>query len=184
MHKVVISVLGLDRPGLLAAVSEALLAHDCNIENVSQTLLQSIFGAILLVSKPAALADKALEDALRTAVAPLALDVSVKRFDVVPAAGAAQDTQPFVITTIGPDSKGLVAGISRVLADRGCNITNLQAVFKGGDDPLNNMMIYEVDVPNAVQLPELLRELETKAEALGLETNIQHRQIFEAINRI
>jgi glycine cleavage system transcriptional repressor len=184
MQKVVISVLGLDRPGILAAVSEALLSQDCNIENVSQTLLQSIFGAILLVTKPAALADKALEEALRSAVAPLSLEVSVKRFDFAAAAHTPSDTQPFVITTIGPDSKGLVAGISRMLADRGCNITNLQALFKGGDNPLNNMMIYEVDVPEAVQLPELVQELETKAEALGLEANIQHRQIFEAINRI
>jgi len=151
MQKVVISVLGLDRPGILATVSEALLAQDCNIENVSQTLLQSIFGAIILVSKPAALPDEALEEALGAALAPLSLAVSVKRFDLAPAAAAARDTQPFVITTIGPDSKGLVAGITRVLADRGCNVTNLQALFKGGDDPLNNMMIYEVDVPDTVQ---------------------------------
>ena len=37
-----------------------------------------------------------------------------------------------------------------VLARHGVNITPLQAVFKGGDTPGDNIMIYEVDVPTVV----------------------------------
>jgi glycine cleavage system transcriptional repressor len=89
-----------------------------------------------------------------------------------------------VITTKGPDRKGLVAGISEVIARHGVNITNLQAVFKGGADPGDNIMIYEVDVPDAVELQSLSGDLRARAESLGLDISIQHRNIFEAIHRI
>ena len=47
MNKVVISVLGQDRPGIIARVSKALFLMNCNIENVSQTIIQAEFsGAI------------------------------------------------------------------------------------------------------------------------------------------
>ena len=184
MQKTIISVIGIDRPGILAAVSKSLRDEDCNIENISQTLLQSIFGAIIIVSKPDSLTVTSLETTLKTATAHLSLDVSVKTVEQRGMSMPCKATEPLVITTTGPDNKGLVAGITRVLAEHGSNITNLQAVFKGGENPLNNMMIYEVDVPKSLPLSTLYSDLETTATALNLEINIQHRRVFEAINRI
>jgi glycine cleavage system transcriptional repressor len=45
-------------------------------------------------------------------------------------------------------------------------------------------MIYEVDVPAAVDPQALARDLHTRADALRLEINIQHRNIFETLHRI
>ena len=92
--------------------------------------------------------------------------------------------EPFVVTTKGPDRKGLVAGISATIAHYGVNITNLQAIFKGGDDPGNNIMIYEVDIPTDIDREAFYQELREKAESLDLHISIQHRNIFETINRI
>jgi glycine cleavage system transcriptional repressor len=77
-----------------------------------------------------------------------------------------------------------VAAITEIIARYGVNVTNLQAVFKGGDDPENNIMIYEVDVPNDIDQNALYKDLRAKAEVLSLTISIQHRKIFEAINRI
>jgi glycine cleavage system transcriptional repressor len=96
----------------------------------------------------------------------------------------ADNGEPFVITTKGPDRKGLVAGIAEVIAQHGVNITNLQAVFKGGNDPGGNIMIYEVELPPSFERQALTNDLRAKAEALNLEISIQHRNIFEAIHRI
>ncbi len=52
MKKIVISVLGQDRPGILAAVSRILFEQDCNIENVHQTILQSEFSGIFIAAIP------------------------------------------------------------------------------------------------------------------------------------
>ena len=52
MKKVVISVLGQDQPGIIAAVSGILFAEGCNIENVDQTILQSEFSGIFIAGIP------------------------------------------------------------------------------------------------------------------------------------
>jgi len=52
MNKVILSILGHDRPGIIAAVSKILFEQNCNIENVSQTILQFEFAGIFIVSMP------------------------------------------------------------------------------------------------------------------------------------
>lgn len=185
MKKAVISVLGADRPGIIAAVTKILFAHDCNIENVSQTILQSEFSGIFIFAMPDTLTIDALGGYLREELNPLDLHVYVKRLDPPSEPYfTAESSQPFVITTKGPDRKGLVAAVTEIIARYGANVTNLQAVFKGGNDPDNNIMIYEVDVPNDIDQQALYGDLRAKAKELILNISIQHRNIFEAINRI
>jgi glycine cleavage system transcriptional repressor len=57
MKKMIISVLGKDRPGIIAAVTRILFEQDCNIENVSQTILQNEFSGIFIVGVPKALSE-------------------------------------------------------------------------------------------------------------------------------
>ncbi|HDI59715.1 MAG TPA: ACT domain-containing protein [Desulfobacteraceae bacterium] len=185
MNKVIISVLGQDRPGIIAAVSDLIFRQDGNIENVSQTILQSEFSAIFIVSLPRSLSLEQLRAALQAGLEPLGQHIHVKPvLPGTPAYVPAPDREPFVITTRGPDRKGLVARITAVIARYGINVTNLQAVFKGGDAPGDNVMIYEVDIPADVDQKRLRRDLRAEADALDLELSIQHRHIFEALNRI
>ena len=183
MNKAVISVLGPDRPGIIAAVTRMLFEKNCNIENVSQTILQSEFSGIFIVVLPAeqSLADLHgyLEDGLR----PLNHHVFVKPLEVAGPVFTIARSEPF-FTTKGPDRKGLVAAITEIIARYGVNVTNLQAVFKGGDDPDSNIMIYEVDIPADIDQQGLYTDLRAKATELSLQISIQHRNIFEAINRI
>lgn len=184
LNKVFISVSGRDRPGILAALSRTLLDHGCNIENVSQTILQSVFGALLLVSVPEHLDEDALTKRLLDALAAMDLDIFVKRYDGAATPGEKQSGHPFVITTVGPDKPGLVEAITGVLAGHDINVTNLKALFKGGKDPSNNVMIFEVDIPDSADLPEVRRKLKSAAGKLDLDINIQHQKIFETMNRI
>lgn len=46
---VVITVMGQDRVGIVAAVSQTLAQYNANIIDISQTILQDIFAMILLV---------------------------------------------------------------------------------------------------------------------------------------
>jgi len=184
MNKAILSILGRDRPGIVAAVSRALTDLNCNIENVSQTMIQREFAGIFIVSMPEEMTSLDLQREMDSRLSLLGLHIYTK-----PCAGGddeclAGDCEPFIVTTKGPDRKGLVADISEVIARNGVNITNLQAVFKGGDAPGDNIMIYEVDIPASVDQQALANELRVKAERLHLDISIQHRNIFEAINRI
>jgi glycine cleavage system transcriptional repressor len=183
MSKIVISVLGKDRPGIIAAVTRILFEQNCNIENVSQTILQNEFSGIFIVAVPDGLTAASLHQELEAGLAPMGLHVYEKPLSET------DDTdgvacEPFVITTKGPDQKGLVAAITATMADHQVNVTNLQAVFKGGDDPNANIMIYEVDIPEHTDQQALRQALREKARSLSLDISIQHKRIFEAINRI
>ncbi|PIF02919.1 MAG: amino acid-binding protein [Desulfococcus sp.] len=182
--KYVVSVLGEDQPGIIAAVTRAIRDNNANIENVSQTLLQTEFAGIFIISAPEAVSLKELSGALQKSVADLHLTVTVKPLKTGDAAAGGGKTSPFVVTTRGPDGKGLVAGIAGVMAAHRVNITNLQAVFEGGDNPDRNVMIYEVDLPERIDKKSLDRDLMDKAAELALDICIQHRDIFQAINRI
>lgn len=48
-NRAIITVLGSDRPGIVAAVTRVLAEHDANILDISQTILQGIFTMTMLV---------------------------------------------------------------------------------------------------------------------------------------
>jgi glycine cleavage system transcriptional repressor len=183
MQKVIISVIGQDRPGIIAGVTRVLFELDFNIENISQTILQSQFSGIFIASTSKDHTIAFLETRLKKEIAAMKLDIYTKILD------RSQDYQgpisePFIITTKGPDRKGLVANITAVMAHYGINVTHLQAIFKGGDDPTDNIMIYEVEIPVQINHEELQHKLQQKAVELGLDLSMIHKNIFEAINRI
>ena len=135
MSRVILSVLGQDRPGILAAVSGALYEKDGNIENVSQTTLQTQFAGIFIASIPEAVSIEEMTETLESALIPLGMNVHVDPLDNSSDATTETESEPFVITTKGPDRKGLVAQITAIIARYNVNITNLQAIFKGGGQP-------------------------------------------------
>jgi glycine cleavage system transcriptional repressor len=184
MTKVVVSVLGRDRPGIVAAVSKVLLDNGCNIEDVTQTVLQTEFTSIFIASIPEALAPEELLFRLQEGGKPLSLHVVVKRLEGPKEPVATPQSEPFVVTTVGPDRLGLVAGITEVIARFRGNITNLRAAFRGGEDPGSNTMIYEVDIPIDVDHRAFRKALRQRAAELGLDLSLQHRDIFEAIHRV
>jgi len=184
MQKMIISVLGKDRPGIIAAVTKILFQKDFNIEDVSQTILQAEFSGIFIATGPDQVSPEDLRSALETATRSMNLHYHVKVLDPQPGSWTACPCEPFIITTRGPDRKGLVAQVTELLAAHNVNVTQLQAVFRGGDEPGRNVMIYEVDVPADRDLGKLRQALRLKGEELGLVVSIQHKNIFEAINRI
>ena len=185
MKKVIITILGQDKPGILAKISDFLYKLNCNIENVSQTILQSEFAGIFVVSIPKDLTLEELTKYFKKNIKDQSLNIHVKHLDKEVSKELEVNTYiPFIISTIGPDQKGLVAGITGIIAKYEVNITNLKAVFTGEKDPNKNFMIYEIDIPEKVNHKLFTQSLRNKAKELGLEINIQHRNIFNAVNKI
>lgn len=81
--KAVVSVIGKDRTGIIAAVSGRLAALDVNIEDISQTIMQEHFVMIMLVdaSKANVAFDK-IEAELKEAVGELGVTVHVQHEDL------------------------------------------------------------------------------------------------------
>ncbi|TWI70783.1 glycine cleavage system transcriptional repressor [Desulfobotulus alkaliphilus] len=183
MKKVIVTVLANDRPGILASVSGAIFQEGGNLDQVSQTLLETQFAGLFIATLTKDISIEDLQAKLRQTLAPQGMDVLVKPIDE-PDTASPVPSEPFVITCFGPDRKGLVAEITAILARHKVNVTNLRAMFEGGDDPSRNLMIYEVDVPVSADTSALSGDLRTRAAELSLVINIQHRNIFESITRM
>lgn len=183
MKKMILSVIGYDQPGIVAYVAQTLADLNCNIENVSQTTLQGTFAGIFTAACPDDVTGEAMQTVFDSSINNRKLKIHID-----PIMGGAntdkKPTQHFVITTKGPDGKGLVAGITKVLADYKANISNLQAYFRGGALASDNGMIYQVEVPMDTDLNALRQALRDKARELELEISIQHNDIFMAVNRV
>jgi glycine cleavage system transcriptional repressor len=183
MSKTVVFVLGPDRPGIIAAVSQVLFEQGCNLEDVNQTCLQAQFVGIFLASLSAEVREGEVLLALRERLDPLGLSVHLR--PVAPAGERpAPASEPYVITTIGPDRPGLVAGITGLLAHYGANITNLKAVSRADRERQEYVMFYEVDIPADTDRQAFRAALRARAQELGLDVNFQHREIFEQVHRI
>lgn len=86
-----------------------------------------------------------------------------------------------VITATGVDNTGLVAGISRVLAENKVNIEDLSQTTMNG---LFAMMLL-VDTSKSPLAFEKLREkIVSEGKKIGLEVTMQHKKIFEYMHRI
>ena len=62
MNKLIITVLGKDRPGIIALATNLLYELDCNLENVNQMIMQNQFAGFFIVEAPQDLEAAVLEN--------------------------------------------------------------------------------------------------------------------------
>jgi glycine cleavage system transcriptional repressor len=183
MNKKVVFVFGPDRPGIIAIISQVLYQQGCNLEDISQTILQQEFMGIFITSMDDTCDENIVLSSLRAELEPLGLIVHLKQQQNT---GGLQTSkaESFIITTVGPDRPGLIAGITAVLAQHHVNVTNLKAVSRIHLTPPHYVTIYEADIPQETDYHNLRNSLYESAGQLGLDINIQHREIFEQIHRV
>ncbi len=184
MKNFTISFLGRDCPGVVAAVSRTIGESGCNIMQLSQTILSGEFAAIYIVQAPDTLDPEALRRSLAVTLEAENMDMSVLVRPATESAwGKGEVCQPFVVTADGPDHPGEIAAMSRVFARHNVNIESLKAVLgEGGGN--HALFVFEVMVPDRVDLGRLRRELIKEGSLHNLRVGVQHRDIFEAMHRI
>lgn len=159
MPELAVAVLGPDRPGVIAALSEVLLAGAGNLEDASMTILRGQFAMTLVVDVPQD-ADETTAR-LRPVAERLGLLVSVRdavASDELPA-GA-----PYVVRVHGADRPGIVHRVSSAIAAAGGNVTDLSTRLAGG----MYVLVAEIDLPVdpaslAAELARLSAELDVEA---------------------
>ena len=81
--KCVISVLGKDRSGIVAAIATALADCGANIDDISQTILDDIFSMTMLVTLDTEVADfNTVQERLEAVGEDLGVQVITQREDV------------------------------------------------------------------------------------------------------
>ncbi|MDE2578910.1 MAG: ACT domain-containing protein [Hyphomicrobiales bacterium] len=118
--RLILTVIGPDRPGLVNAVSDVIAAHGGNWLDTRMASLAGQFAGILLIAAPQAQVD-ALIAGLK-ALEPRGLKIGVERgADATVAPGRTMS-----LDLVCLDRPGIVRDISRVLADRRVSIAELE----------------------------------------------------------
>jgi glycine cleavage system transcriptional repressor len=164
-----VTAIGADRPGIVAALAEALFELGGNLEDVSSTILRGHFAMMLVVETPAPRRAPDLEREVSAAVGPLGVSVTVKK---VPEETPRRARASHVLVAYAPDQPGIVAGLARLLAGRGVNITDLSCRLVSEGSPVYTM-VAEVDVPQDVDPDTLASEIRDLGGELGVDVSFR-----------
>ena len=86
-----------------------------------------------------------------------------------------------VVTVVGRDRVGIIAMVSRELADKNVNIVSINQNIMDGF--FNMVMIAEAD-KDKVKLSELQQVLKDKGDEMNLEIKVQHEDIFNVMHNV
>ncbi len=87
-----------------------------------------------------------------------------------------------VITVLGVDRVGIIAGVSGILASNNVNILSISQTILDGI--FNMVMMCESEAEGTQSLVALQNELKALGEELGVQIQAQHADIFLSMHRI
>jgi glycine cleavage system transcriptional repressor len=168
-----ITAMGKDKPGIVAEFSRVLFETGCNIEESSMVLLRGEFAMLLLVSLPKLHTFDSFSIAVRAAAREMDLTTSIRQLsEPEMAASAVNEDRLYVISVYGSDRPGIVYNITRILAERKVNITDLNTrLIHGGSSPVY-VMLMEVEVPESVEIAEIENEIAEIKSKLKVDVTI------------
>ena len=169
-----ITVLGHDRPGIIAETTGRLAGLGLNLEDSSMTLLRGHFAMTLVCAGPVSDAE------IETALAPLAgdarLTVTVREVPEEPAPDAeGPGSTAWVLTVHGADRPGIVSAIVAEVAAVGGNITDLTTRLAGE----LYLLIAELDLPAGADAGALDAAIRTAAASLGVDASLREAEADE-----
>ncbi len=164
MTSLAITVVGHDRPGIIARAAEALARSGMNLEDSSMTLLRGHFAMTLIC---AGQTDPGEVAASLTAALDGSLTVTVREVPDEPDHPAGGSSH--LITVHGADRLGIVARLAGVVAEERGNITDLTTRLAGE----LYVLLAEVDLPGDADSDRLRARLAEVAAELGVDVGMR-----------
>ena len=161
---IAVTVLGDDRPGIVADVTRALADLHGNLEDSTMTLLRGHFAMVLLVRTGTGA--EAVEAALRHLCANGSLVINAR---VLGESATSQSYGPaYALRVHGADRPGIVATITGVVARHGANIVDLGTRLGDGF----YVLTAELQLPAEGSLARLETDLQGAAGELGVDVHL------------
>jgi glycine cleavage system transcriptional repressor len=163
-----LSAVGADRPGIIAAIAERLVAHGLNVTDSQMGILRGFFAMTLVVE-----ADEVDEDALRddlsAAADELRLEaVTLREVHEAPAGGL--DAATHVVSVYGADHPGILASVTGALAGAGVNVCDLRTRLIESDAMY--VMVVDVAVPEGLDEDALRASLAAIGRQQGVDLTL------------
>jgi len=175
-----VSVVGRDRPGIVSEVSRVLYELGCNIEDSTCTILSGQFAMILVVYHSRFSASSDLASAFEKVRGEMGLMVTIHALKDEEVVHEKRFTgHPHIISVYGSDRPGIVFSVSKELADRKVNITDMNTQVVGSKERPVYVMVLEVDIPEAVDMKELQAVFERIKKEIGVSISVRPIETVE-----
>lgn len=174
MQHFALTIIGRDRPGIVAEVTEALYRLGCNIADSSCTILGGQFAMILIISHP----DYRNQDDFGDVFKSLEegnLSVFLRTLKPGGEKHPHMEGELCMISVYGSDKPGIVYRVARELGERKVNITDLNTKLIGSEERPVYVMMLEAVLPPGVT-PEDMEETMQKLKG-ELQVDISVRSI-------
>lgn len=86
-----------------------------------------------------------------------------------------------IITVLGQDRVGIIAGVSAILAQNNVNILDISQTIL--QDIFTMVMVCDI-TSSQIDFGTLKGSLEAKGDELGLQIQVQHEDVFQFMHRI
>lgn len=169
-RRFVITAVGDDRPGIVAAFTGALLDLEANLEDTAMTLLEGQFAMVLVITLPAGEV-RDVRDALGAVAGSFGLMVDVRE----PGSGGLVSAgRQYALTVYGADHSGIVHRVAAVLAGLDVNLVDLatRVIGRHNVTPVYAMLL-DLCVPDAVGDDALRAALDEVAGELGVDCTLR-----------
>lgn len=168
-----VSVVGPDRPGIVAGITEALYRLGCNIADSSCAMLASEFAMILIISHPKPFTKAHLLEELKPPCDKLGMTLSVRSLPGGEEQRRAPAGEICQITVYGADQPGIVYRVTSALAARQINIMDLNTKLVGSDEEPVYVMLLEATLPEGVSPEDVEQLLASLRAELQVEIGIR-----------
>ncbi|GAB2986555.1 glycine cleavage system transcriptional repressor [Nocardioides montaniterrae] len=166
-----VTVLGHDRPGIIAATTGGLAGLGLNVEDSTMTLLRGHFAMMLLCRGSVGAAE--IEAALADLASEGSLDVSVRPVTDEPEAAAAASA--YVLTVHGGDRPGIVSEVVGEVARAGGNITDLTTRLAGE----LYLLVAEIALPATADAEAVSTAIRAAAARVGVTATLRPSEADE-----
>ncbi|HLY83996.1 MAG TPA: ACT domain-containing protein [Acidimicrobiales bacterium] len=171
-----VTVIGQDRPGIVAAVSRVLVDQGCNLEDTEMAILRGQFAMMLIVAAPDPVTSASLEEAVMEGTAGFDLQVVVRAVPARAMPPGAQDAPQWSVSMHGADKPGIVAAVTEVLAEAGVNITGMETRLIGDPTEPVYAMSLDVELGDDGAGAELATRLGAVADRLGVSCALRRHE--------
>ncbi|MFG0805328.1 glycine cleavage system protein R [Pseudomonas fluvialis] len=169
MEHLVLTVIAADQPGLVEKLASCIAEQGGNWLESRMARMAGQFAGILSVAVPAT-QQAALVEALQ-ALAGAGIRVQLASSGVAPA----QAVRHISLDLLGNDRPGIVRDITRLLSSHAINVEDLQTEVLPA--PMSSDLLFHavarLAVPQGLTLEQLQAQLETLADELMVELNLQ-----------
>ena len=184
-ERFILTVVGKDHPGIVAGIADILYRYECNIQELNPTVLSDEFAMILLLQPTKEIDIEELSKSLAERCEELDVTCALRTATAGPVSFPSFPKGKVIITVIGADKIGIVASVTKVLADMDINIVELSTApsYMVHDIP-QYTMIARVEVDDDMDIFALKKPLEDCGRELSVEINVQSQEIFNAMHKI